>query len=160
MNSALFRPLRTAAAALLAAAPLVALAQGFAADYELSRFASPSAESQFRLAPAVSSGGDGPGAGLSLQAGRNWYGQVALAQGSSNALSHGATADVLNLGGGFRWADGQSLSLQVSRGRGLGQRLGLSVNYDWPRYFVRLSYDPGLNLTPQDSLRFSAGVRF
>jgi hypothetical protein len=34
------------------------------------------------------------------------------------------------------------------------------VSYDWPRYFVRLSYDPGLNPVMQDKLRFSAGVRF
>jgi hypothetical protein len=65
------------------------------------------------------------------------------------------------VGGGYRWANGQSLSLQLSRGRGAGQRLGLAVNYDWPHYFVRFAYDQsGLTLTPQDSLRFSAGVRF
>jgi hypothetical protein len=40
------------------------------------------------------------------------------------------------------------------------QRLGLSVAYDWPRYFVRLAYDPKANFTPQDMWRLSTGVRF
>ena len=65
----------------------------------------------------------------------------------------------MRIGGGYRWSDGQSLSLHVTGGRG-PERLGLSVSYDWPRYFVRLSYDSGLNPVPQDRLRFSAGVRF
>jgi hypothetical protein len=56
---------------------------------------------------------------------------------------------------GYRRSDGQALSLHHG-----GNRLGLSVSYDWPRYFVRLSYDAGLNPLPQDNLRFSAGMRF
>ncbi len=40
------------------------------------------------------------------------------------------------------------------------QRLGLSVGYDWPRYFVRFAYDPKVNFTPQDMWRLSTGVRF
>jgi hypothetical protein len=68
----------------------------------------------------------------------------------------GVTAsDAIRMGGGYRWSDGQSLSLQVTGGRALG----LQVSYDWPRYFVRLSYDSKLNLNPPD-LRFSAGMRF
>ena len=39
-------------------------------------------------------------------------------------------------------------------------RLGLSVGYDWPRYFVRVAWDPKVNFTPQDMLRLSAGLRF
>lgn len=39
-------------------------------------------------------------------------------------------------------------------------RLGLSVGYDWPRYFVRAAWDPQVNFTSQDMLRLSAGVRF
>lgn len=98
--------------------------------------------------------GGSSGAGLSLQAGRNWFGQLDVG---------GAGSDIVNLAGGYRWANGQALSLQLSRGRGPGQRLGLALNYDWPRYFVRFSYDQGA-FAPlpqaQDSLRFSAGVRF
>ena len=45
-------------------------------------------------------------------------------------------------------------------GQAAPQRLGLSVSYDWPRYFVRLAYDPKANFLPQDSLKLSAGMRF
>lgn len=117
------------ATALLAAAafvPGVGHAQGFTADYDLSR---------------------------------HWFGQVGLSQPPLNALTTG-TNDVLNVGGGYRFNDGQSLSLQLSRARGPVPKLGLSVSYDWPRYFVRFTYDQGLTLTPTDNLRFSAGFRF
>lgn len=138
------RLFRTAlATAVLGTAGIAAHAQGFAADYSLS--------------PAIVANA---GAGLSLQAGGQWFGLVGLAQGPVSPLQHSGTNDILNVGGGYRFGNGQSLSLQLSRGRGAGQRLGLAVNYDWPRYFVRFSYDQGLNLTPSDSLRFSAGVRF
>ncbi len=40
------------------------------------------------------------------------------------------------------------------------QRLGLSLGYDWPRYFVRLAYDPVVNFTTQDMWRLSVGTRF
>lgn len=121
----------------------LAQAQAFSADY------------------ALTLGGKIPGAGLSVQAGSNWFGQLALAQGQVSAFMPGAGNGSFNLAGGFRWTNGQVLSLQLSRARGPGQRLGLSLNYDWPRYFVRLSFDhQGLYLVPQDSLRFAAGVRF
>lgn len=161
MYSVLSASIRACLVALLAAAASLAHAQGFAADYSLDRLSSPSAEPHVHIAPAFSMGNDLLGAGLSLQRGRNWFGQVGVAQGPGSPLTHAGTNDIMNLGGGYRWGDGQSLSLQVSRGRGVGQRLGLAVNYDWPHYFVRFSYDPpGLTLSPQDSLRFSAGVRF
>jgi hypothetical protein len=158
-----------AMAAAAAACPLAAGAEGFAADYDLNRMASPSGEgfagirvdwNAVRITPAAALGGDASGAGLSVQAGRNWFGQVELAQTSGNGLTPVGTTDVVNVAGGYRWGNGQTLSLQLSRGRGIGQRLGLAVNYDWPRYFVRLSYDQGLNLAPQEGIRFSAGVRF
>jgi len=143
--------------AALAGAVGLAHAQSFSADYRLN----PSSEPQVRLAPALQIGNDALGAGLSLQGGHNWFGQFGLSQGPVSPLVHSGTNDVLNLAGGYRWNNGQSLSLQVSRGRGPGQRLGRAVNYDWPHYFVRFSYDQqGLTLSPQDSLRFSAGVRF
>jgi hypothetical protein len=136
MGSALH--LRTWIAAMaIAALPGLALAETVTADYA--------------LAPAIGLGGEPSGTGLSLRAGRNWFGQVGL-----------ASNDVMNLAGGYRWANGQSLSLQLSRGRGAGQRLGLAVNYDWPHYFVRFSYDQGAfwNLVPQENVRLSAGIRF
>jgi hypothetical protein len=70
-----------------------------------------------------------------------------------------AARDALLLAGGYQWGDGQSLSLQLTGGR-RGNRLGLALSYDWPRYFVRLSYDTWINPVPQDNLRFSAGMRF
>jgi hypothetical protein len=39
-------------------------------------------------------------------------------------------------------------------------RLGASVTYDWPRYFIRIAYDPHANFAPESMWRFSAGVRF
>ena len=83
-----------------------------------------------------------------------------MARWRVSALPPAAVNDIFNVAGGYRWANGQSLSLQLSKGRGPGQRLGLALNYDWPHYFVRFSYEQGLNIVPQDSLRFSAGVRF
>lgn len=150
--------LRFAAAALVAAGGAAAQAQGFAADYALARFTAP-AEVQVHLAPALPLGGDGA-AGLSLQSNRHWFGQFGLAQGPSSPLNHAGSNEIANLAGGYRWAGGQTLSLQLSRGRGPGQRLGLALNYDWPRSFVRFAYDQGLSLAPADSLHLSAGVRF
>jgi len=147
------------AAALVVAMPALGWGQGFSADYDLARAAGPDAQFQFRVAPAFAMGGEALGAGLSLQSGPNWFGQVGLSQAPLNQLTHG-TNDSVNLGGGYRFSGGQALSLQLSRARGPLPRLGLSVGYDWPRYFLRFSYDQGLNLTPADSLRFSAGVRF
>lgn len=40
------------------------------------------------------------------------------------------------------------------------ERAGLSVAYDWPRWFLRVSYDPQVNFTPQDMWRFAFGTRF
>jgi len=40
------------------------------------------------------------------------------------------------------------------------ERTGLSVAYDWPRWFVRVSYDPKVNFTPQDLWRLAVGTRF
>ncbi len=39
-------------------------------------------------------------------------------------------------------------------------RYGLSLGYDWPRYFVRVAWDPLVNFSPQDMLRLSVGTRF
>ena len=40
------------------------------------------------------------------------------------------------------------------------ERAGLSLTYDWPRWFVRVSYDPKVNFTPQDLWRLAVGTRF
>lgn len=39
-------------------------------------------------------------------------------------------------------------------------KMGATVTYDWPRFFVRLAYDPKTNFTPDDVLRVSIGARF
>lgn len=62
-------------------------------------------------------------------------------------------------------SDGRRLSIDVLFKRGLVEdemveRTGLSVTHDWPRWFLRLSYDPKVNFTSQDMLRFAAGTRF
>ena len=40
------------------------------------------------------------------------------------------------------------------------RRVGLSVGYDWPRWFVRAAWDPKVNFTPQNMVRLSTGMRF
>jgi hypothetical protein len=39
-------------------------------------------------------------------------------------------------------------------------KLGVSVGYDWDRWFGRVAYDPKVNFTPADMWRFSVGLRF
>jgi hypothetical protein len=61
--------------------------------------------------------------------------------------------------------DGQRLVVDLLLKRGLVDnvlvhRAGLSVGYDWPRFFVRVAWDPKVNFTPQDMLRVQAGTRF
>lgn len=171
MRSALTHPLwlpLVAAGALVC--PQDGKAQAFSADYGLSRPglgpAGQDASMRFSLGPvrigrALQSPTGLSGAGLSLQAGSNWFAQIELKPRLEAELrlprpgSHG----VLSLAGGYRWGDGQSLSLHVSGGHG-ADRLGLSLSYDWPRYFVRLGYDSRLQPAPRDKLRLSAGLRF
>lgn len=153
--------------------PLGVAAQAFTADYGLSR---PGVEDTVpnsvlrggalqlggvRIGTMAQAEARFSGAGLSLAAGANWFAQVSVGRSLQYdpGLSGSVPAEALRVAGGYRWADGQSLSLQVTSGRS-ADRLGLSVSYDWPRYFVRLSYDAGLNPLPQDKLRFSAGMRF
>ncbi|MEO5669991.1 MAG: hypothetical protein ABIR26_04780 [Ramlibacter sp.] len=157
--------------ALLFAPPASAGAQAFVADYALTRPGGALAPSiplalfgmgAVRVGPAIPVDTRFSGAGLSLEAGPNWYGQVGVGRSlqPNPSLPGGSSLeDVLAVSGGYRWSDGESVSLQLSRSRS-AERVGLAVSYDWPRYFVRFSYDPGLRLTPVDVLRFSAGVRF
>jgi hypothetical protein len=37
---------------------------------------------------------------------------------------------------------------------------GFSASWDWPRWFLRLAYDPYQNFSAQDAWRFAAGLRF
>ena len=157
---------RSPAWLLLAAGalPCLAQAQSFSANYDLTRpamAASASTDSDlvprgrplslgaFRVSPAFNTASTG--AGLSLEAGQQWFGRLTV--GRSVEL------DSVALGGGYRWRDGQSVSMQLSRGRG-HERLGLAVRYDWPRYFVRVGYDPRQGEGTSEMLRFSAGMRF
>lgn len=62
-------------------------------------------------------------------------------------------------------ADAHRLTVDLLLKRGLveGERIertGLSVAYDWPRWFLRVSYDPKVNFTPLDMWRFAFGARF
>ena len=153
--------------------PQAAGAQAFSADYGLRRAGAglvgldaPARKvlfsvGPFHVAPAVRAGMHHPTVGLSLQAGRHWFAQVGLGRGAQPGLwMPGADSPaVLNIDAGYRWSDGQSLSFQFTGGRGT-DRLGLAVSYDWPRYFVGLSYDARLHPVPQDKLRVSAGLRF
>ena len=123
-------------AAAAFACPLGAAAQGLS-QYSL------------RLGPEVRGG-----AGLSLEAGERWFARVGTSAGASAAFD----TDRVALGGGYRFAPNESLSMQVLRGR--SDRLGLAVRYDWSSYSLRLSYDRRWTESPQDTLRFSAGVRF
>ncbi|GAB3503061.1 hypothetical protein GCM10027399_31970 [Curvibacter fontanus] len=61
--------------------------------------------------------------------------------------------------------EGHRLTVDLLYKRGLVEeemieRAGLSVAYDWPRWFLRLGYDPKVNFTPQDMWRLAFGTRF
>ncbi|HEY8357702.1 MAG TPA: hypothetical protein VIL30_09595 [Ramlibacter sp.] len=92
------------------------------------------------------------GSGLSLQAGEQWFGRLGVGRSFAS--------DAISLGGGYRFADGQAVSMHVTRQLGQ-ERLGLAVRYDFNRAWLRLGYEaPTRNLGGTDLLRFSAGVRF
>jgi hypothetical protein len=93
------------------------------------------------------------GGGLSLQAGQQWFARVGLGRSLESS-------DTMSVGGGYRFLDGQALSMHVTRQFGQ-ERLGLAVRYDWTRTYLRLAYEAPLRpLNGVDTLRFSAGVRF
>jgi hypothetical protein len=63
------------------------------------------------------------------------------------------------------FADSRRLTLDVLYKRGLVEgeeirKLGATVGYDWPRFFVRVAFDPKVNFTPDDMWRVSLGLRF
>jgi hypothetical protein len=101
-----------------------------------------------QLAAATSSNGSG----LSLQAGHRWFARV--------GVGRSLESDVMSVGAGYRFSDGDALSMHVTRQLGQ-ERLGLAVRYDWTRSYLRLAYETPLHtLNGSDRLRFSAGVRF
>jgi hypothetical protein len=145
------------AGGLLAMAQPVA-AQALSADYSLTASAlPPDAElpgpALLAIGPLLLAGASSAnGSGLSLQAGQRWFARVGV--GSS------LEADVVSLGGGYRFAGGQALSMHVTRQLGQ-ERLGLAVRYDFSRAWLRLGYEvPMRALGGPDYLRFSAGLRF
>lgn len=152
------------AAAWLGALAGHAAAQMPSADYALTAptwLLPAPAYSEPELAPRQALAGWGPlrvaaagsatGSGLSLEAGQKWFARAGVGQ----SLDSG----VMSAGGGFRFADGDALSVQVTRQ--LGQdRLGLAVRYDLQRSYLRLAYEQPLRIQGSSDLRFSAGVRF
>lgn len=66
-----------------------------------------------------------------------------------------------------RWplGDGQRLTIDLLHKQGTGdagyvRAWGFSAAYDFPRWFVRLSYDPQQNFSTQDATRLAVGLRF
>lgn len=151
------------AAGLLAAAFVTgagpAAAQVLSPDYALTTpawLAEPELPPRLALASwgplRLAAAGSGTGSGLSLEAGEKWFARGGIGRSLDN--------EVLSVGGGYRFARGDALSMHVTRQLGQ-ERLGLAVRYDWQRTYLRLSYDqptraPGAG----DRVRFSAGVRF
>lgn len=153
-----------AAAALAAGAaglPLAGAAQDVAPVYRLTHPTLPQLDPElsprvdlFSLGPVrFASAGSTTGAGLSFEAGQRWFARV--------GIGRSLDTDLLSVGGGYRFAGGDSLSMHVTRQLG-HERLGLAVRYDWASAYLRLSYEPPLAglLRGPDVLRFSAGLRF
>ena len=62
-------------------------------------------------------------------------------------------------------SNGERATLDILHKRGLVdgesiRKTGASFTFDWPRYFVRLAYDPKVNFTTEDMWRLSVGTRF
>ena len=60
---------------------------------------------------------------------------------------------------------GQRATLDILHKRGLVdgesiRKTGASFTYDWPKFFVRLAYDPKVNFTSEDMWRLAVGTRF
>ena len=62
-------------------------------------------------------------------------------------------------------AGGNRLTLDISYKHGpvdgetIG-KVGAALGYDWPRFFVRIAWDPKVNFTPDDMWRMQIGMRF
>ena len=60
---------------------------------------------------------------------------------------------------------GQRVTIDVLHKRGLVdgepiRKTGATFTYDWPRFFVRLAWDPKVNFTAEDMWRVAIGTRF
>ena len=114
---------RSLSVLLLAAAavPCAALAQSFEANYELTRPVAADTDllplagglrfGNVRVASAFSPSA-AAGGGLSLEAGKSWFGRF--------TVGRSIETDMIAIGGGYRWRDGESVSLQLSRGAVVG----------------------------------------
>jgi len=61
--------------------------------------------------------------------------------------------------------NGQRVTLDVLHKRGLVdgvevRKIGATLTYDWPKFFVRLAFDPNVNFTTEDMWRLAIGTRF
>lgn len=144
---------------VLAAVAAPAAAQRIAPDYALTSPALPFDGETAGRTPVVAFGAlqlgasaSATGNGLSLQAGQQWFARF--------GIGRSLDSDAISLGGGYRFADGQALSMHVTRQLGQ-ERLGLAVRYDFSRAWLRLGYEaPTRTFGGTDALRFSAGMRF
>lgn len=62
-------------------------------------------------------------------------------------------------------SNGQRVTFDVLHKRGLVdgrsiRKTGATATYDWPRFFVRLAFDPNVNFTSEDMWRVAVGTRF
>ncbi len=62
-------------------------------------------------------------------------------------------------------AEGERITVDALYKTGLVEaeqihRWGLTLTYDWPRFFARVAWDPNTNFTPVDATRLSIGTRF
>jgi hypothetical protein len=147
------------AGVLLAACAAAAGAQALSADYTLTAPAWVSEPEFSQSQPLaawrgmrLNSGSSPTGNGLSLEAGEKWFARA--------GIGRSLDSEMLSFGAGYRFGDGNALSMHVTRQLGQ-ERLGLAMRYDWQRSYLRFGYDQPLR-TPGsvDRLRFSAGVRF
>ncbi len=160
VDKASVRAARLAAVAL-ACGCVAAQAQGLSPDYALT---TPALLMQPEVLPGTPLAAWGPlrlstgrsfqggGSGLSLEAGERWFARA----GAGRSLD----GQGLSIGGGYRFTDGDALSMMVTRQLG-HERLGLAVRYDWRQAYLRLSYEQPLRTQGMaDRVRFSAGWNF
>ena len=106
-----------------------------------------------------------PNDSYALSAGRHW------ADGESISLQwvrdDRENPDQRHLHAVYRkpLAGGERVTIDVLRKQGLVddvliRKVGASFTYDWPRFFLRLAYDPKVNFTAENMWRFIVGTRF
>jgi len=143
-----------------------------------------------QLQPSVQAASMGfLGGSLTLQAGASWYGLAGFGRTDARPYFNlnFDPNDALTFGAGHHAGNGLSyLVFVVADDRfHTGQRdwhanvqipfgdshatlteagpitgWGFSANWDWPRWFVRMAYDPHQNFSAQNAWRFASGIRF